>query len=112
MRVRAKAAATKPPHLTPGLEYLVVGLDHDSLRVLDDDNEPALYPKELFDINDLEVPEDWVWDRYADEEYYSNPPELAGPGFYEDWFDKKAEAQAVFDKYITRVNVPSRDGPA
>lgn len=104
MRVRARPAATKPPHLTPGLEYLVVGLDHDSLRVLDDDSEPILYSKDLFDIIDPSVPEDWVWDRYADDEYYSNPPELAAPGFYESWFDRKAEAQAIFDTYLARVN--------
>ena len=95
--------AEQTPHLTAGQEYLVVALDHESFRVLNDNKEPILYPKEMFDIVDSDLPENWVWVRFADDEYYADPPELASPGFYEDWFDSASSAREIFENYLKKV---------
>ncbi len=103
MRVRANLRANQTQHLTSGTVYTVIGLDHDSFRVLNDNGEPIIYAKEMFDVIDSDVPSDWVWERYTDDEYYANPPELSVRGFYEDLFDRNPKAQAIFEKYLQRI---------
>jgi hypothetical protein len=60
---------------------MVIGLDHESFRVLNDNEEPILYPKELFEVIDPDIPTNWIWERYSDEEYYVNPPSYMSQGF-------------------------------
>ena len=62
--------------LTPGATYHVVGVDTESFRVVDDNGEPLLYSKDLFDIVDSSLPSDWVVEKTEDEfgentEYFS-----------------------------------------
>lgn len=96
----------KPGHdwrsLTLGKEYLVIGLNDEDYRVVNDFNEPILYPKECFEITDSRVPEDWRRDDHADGEYRINPIEVAKPGFYEKFFDDVPEAQEVFRRVLER----------
>ncbi len=100
MRVRTIGKYHDAPYISPEKEYYVFGLDHESFRILDDENEPALYPKNLFVVTDDAIPVDWVWNRYSEDEYYADPPGLHEPGFYEDYFDGKQEAIQRFDAYV------------
>ena len=109
MKVRVRESLRDSPYLTPGKEYLVVGLDHESFRVVHDLGEPTLFPCSAFDIVEDAVPEDWVWKRFAEDEFYADPPELSEPGFYEDYFDGKEYAIEVFVSYLRRIGALKRD---
>lgn len=90
--------------LTLGQEYVVIGLDHESYRIVDNKGEPILFPKDGFRILDDAIPQDWEWKRFSDDEYYADPPELGRPGFYEDYFDGRAEAREKFRNYLRRAS--------
>lgn len=88
--------------LTPGKHYVVIGMDRESYRVVDDKGEPILFPKSGFQVIDGTIPADWVWDRHAQDEYYADAPEFAGRGFFEDYFDGKPEAVERFVSYLRK----------
>ena len=92
------------PRLTKGNEYIVVGLDHECYRVLNDANEPILYPKECFSISESGIPNDWIRRKYPDGEYHIDPPECAQPGFYEDYFDGNEQARNTFNTAIQSIS--------
>jgi hypothetical protein len=108
MRVQAKPGVhvddeREHQHLRALHEYLVVGLDDESLRVINDVGEPVLYPKFLFHVVEASVPADWVRQDYDDGEWHIDPPECAQPGFYEAWFDGDPDARRVFDGVVARL---------
>jgi len=105
MKVRMIENGATVSYLTPGKDYDVIGLDHESFRVVDDKGEPILFPKSLFSVIDDHIPDDWIWDRYAEDEYYANPPELQEPGFYEDFHDRKPDAIKRFDDFLQRHGI-------
>ena len=111
MKVRMKENGAAVNYLTPGKEYDVFGLDHESYRIVDDKNEPILFPKTLFSVIDDRIPEDWIWDRYASDEFYANPPELHQPGFYEDFFDHKPAAIGRFDAFLQKHGITRQRPP-
>jgi len=88
-------------NLEAGKTYEVIGVSPDNYRVIDEAGEPILYPNYLFDIVDSAIPESWVRREYGPDECYINPPELSRPGFYEDYFDGKAEAKEIFEKFLS-----------
>jgi hypothetical protein len=94
--------------LTPGREYLVIGMDQASFRVVDDKGEPILFPKEGFRVVDDAIPEDWTWDRPSEDECYGGPEGLQTSGFYEDYFDGKREAIEQFTQYLQRNGIVPR----
>ena len=102
MIVRANAQANQSRHITPGRDYIVISLNHGSYRVIDDDGVPALYSKSMFETVDSSIPDDWVWERYTEDEYYAHPPELSSKGFFEDWFDGKPTARQMLKDYLER----------
>jgi hypothetical protein len=83
----------------------VIGLDQESYRLLNDLGEPILYPRQAFRVVDQTVPNNWVWDRYSEDEYYAGPKELERPGFYEDYFDGNQEAVKQFDEFVRRSGI-------
>ena len=87
-------------YLEPNKIYEVIGIDHDSYRVINEAGEPILYPKALFDVVEPSIPDSWIREEYAPDEYYIDPLELSKPGFYEDYFDGKSEAIATFQKFV------------
>lgn len=99
MKVRMKENGAPVSYLTPGKDYDVIGLDHESFRLVDDKGEPILFSKTLFSVIDDRIPDDWIWVRYAEDEFYANPPELHEPGFYEDFFDHKTDAIKRLDDF-------------
>ncbi|MCP4105367.1 MAG: hypothetical protein GY749_07510 [Desulfobacteraceae bacterium] len=81
-------------------EYEVIGITHEHYRIVNKRGEPVLYPKYLFTVIDPSIPENWVCERYAPDEYYIDPPELSKTGFYEDYFDGKAYAIIIFNHFL------------
>ena len=94
--------------LTPGREYVVIGVDHASYRVVDDKGEPIMFPREGFRVVDDSIPDDWIWDRQGEEEFYGGPESLQTPGFYEDYFDGQREAIEQLTRYMQSSGIAGR----
>jgi hypothetical protein len=102
MRVRAKEEALRESEvchrLTAQQEYFVIGVYSDALRVIDDDGEPIIYPKSLFDVRDTSIPAGWEFYEPEEGDYYLEPTRTAARGLYEDYFgsngDKKRQSDA------------------
>jgi hypothetical protein len=107
MRIRvhsqAQANGLVPRRLSAGRDYLVIGISDEYFRVVNDGGEPILYPKELFEVINDTIPSDWVREDFEDGEYHIEPPEVAFPGFYEDYFDHKDEARRIFEQVLARL---------
>lgn len=97
---------TKSPYLTLGKEYIVLEVlilpEKDlSYRLIDDDNyTPSIHDSPQFEIVSSHIPSNWVIDQSAP---YSRiitlaPKEWNIRGFWDDYFDMKAEALAIFEK--------------
>ena len=95
--------------LSIGAVYDVVGLDSENFRVIDDDDEPFLYPKASFEIVDPAIPEDWVTET-VDDDYFVDPPECAGRGFYEAYFDGVEAAVKTFEAFRKRNSLLHKAG--
>jgi hypothetical protein len=88
--------------LTFGQPYVVIGIEADDLRILNDAGRPFLYPPDIFAIVDPKEPSDWVTEFGADHERYSYPPSLNKPGFFEDFFDEKRKAVVTFWRIVNQ----------
>ncbi len=86
--------------LTANNVYTVLGIDAECYRVINDSHEPILYPKELFDVIDQSYPDSWIRTEYDDGEYYIDPPEFSGAGFFEDYFDGDERAIQIYSAYL------------
>ena len=102
MIVKLKRKNTRYRELTLGQPYLVIGIEADELRILNDAGRPFLYPPALFSLVDHREPVDWVTDFGDDGERYSYPPPLNKSGFFEDFFDQKAKAVATFWRVVNQ----------
>ncbi len=102
MIVRLQRKNTRYPDLTPGQDYVVIGIEADDLRILSDQGRPYLYPHQLFDIVDPREPDDWVTEFGDADERYAYPPPLNGCGFFEDFFDTKKKAVATFWRVVNQ----------
>jgi hypothetical protein len=88
--------------LTPGQAYVVIGIEADDLRILNDVGRPFLYPRRLFAAVDSREPSEWVTEYGEEGERYSYPPPLNKPGFFEDFFDEKPKAVATFWRTVNQ----------
>ena len=88
--------------LTPGQPYVVIGIEADELRILNDSGRPYLYSPKLFQILDPHEPGDWVSERGEDGERYAYPVPLGKPGFFDDFFDDKPKAVGTFWRVVNR----------
>jgi len=96
MIVQLKKPHPDYPDLSPGQPYLVIGIEADDYRLLSDLGKPYLYPHGLFTVTDASQPADWVTETGDDGEHYAYPPALNTPGFFEDFFEGKAQAVQTF----------------
>ena len=96
MIVKLKKRNARYRDLTFGQPYVVIGIEADEFRILNDAGRPFLYPPDLFTLVDPREPSDWVTEFGDDEERYSYPPPMNRSGFFEDFFDEKAKAVATF----------------
>ena len=102
MIVEPHNRAPRYPHLTPGQPYVVLGIEADDFRVLNDQGRPYLYLHEIFAVVDARKPDDWVIELGEDNERYAYPPLLNSAGFFEDYFDGEPEAVATFWRVVNR----------
>lgn len=109
MRIRAKQGFRKlvtdereHQSITDNNEYLVLAIDNDDYRILDDAGMPLLYPKAFFEVLDCSIPAGWQFREYEDGEYHIGPASTCSPGFYEDYFGSEGdhEAQVAAQKTI------------
>ncbi|BFM12678.1 hypothetical protein R50072_28310 [Simiduia litorea] len=101
MKVSPKKQLNK---LTQGKHYLVLGIEADSFRIIDDTDEPYLYEPADFEIIDPNEPSFWQYEIGKDGERYSYPEEWTKPGFFEDYFDNVASAKKAFVEVLNRKN--------
>jgi hypothetical protein len=85
-----------------GQSYVVIGIEADDFRILNDAGRPFLYPLHLFSVTDRQEPSDWVTEYGEQGERYSYPPVLNRQGFFEDFFDEKSKAIATFWRVVNQ----------
>lgn len=102
MIVRLRRKNARYPDLTLGQKYVVIGIEADELRILNDAGRPYLYSPKLFQVLDAHEPEDWVTEFGEDGERYAYPTILGKPGFFEDFFDDKPKAVAAFWRVVNQ----------
>ncbi len=96
MTVRLRKRDPKYPDLSPGQLYVVLGIEADDFRIINDQGRPYLYPRQLFTVADRHLPRNWVFERGQDGERYAYPAVMNAPGFFEDFFDGDPQATAIF----------------
>ena len=102
MIVKLKKKSARYRDLMFGQPYVVIGIEADHLRILNDAGRPFLYPPKLFSLVDHREPVDWVTEFGDDGERYSYPPPLNKSGFFEDFFDQKAKVVATFWRMVNQ----------
>jgi len=83
MIVKLRRKNARYPDLSPGLSYVVIGIEADDYRTLNDQGRPYLYPSRLFKITDPSKPHDWVTERGEEGDSYAYPQPLNAAGFFE-----------------------------
>ena len=102
MIVKLRRKNPRYQDLTPGQPYVVVGIEADDFRILNDAGRPYLYPSRLFELVDSREPGDWVTEFGEDGERYAYPAPLNKPGFFEDFFDGKPKALRTFWRIVNQ----------
>ena len=100
MIVKLKKRTARYRDLTFSQPYLVIGIEADEFRILNDAGLPYLYPPGLFTIVDAREPNDWITEFGDDGERYSYPRPLNKVGFFEDFFEQKAKAVTTFWRVV------------
>src|ERR1700733_12008825 len=96
--------------LTPGREYAVIGVDHESYRVVDDKGEPILFPREGFRVVDDTIPQDWIWDRQSGDEYYGGPEGVSNTWLLRRLFRwQTGSDRAVYAAFATQRDPPAKN---
>lgn len=91
------------PYLTYGKVYLVIGIEADSYRIVDESNEPVLHYPSYFEVVDKKEPEEWITEYGEDGERYSYPPILNDMDFFGDWHDGDQETRRIFSDYLKKL---------
>jgi len=100
MIVKLKSSNSGCPDLSEGQQYLVLGIEADDYRILNDVGKPYLYEPTFFDVVESTEPTDWVTEYGEDGERYSYPTPLNEAGFFEDFFDHKPKQTATFWRIV------------
>jgi len=102
MIVKLRRKNPRYSDLTPGQPYVVIGIEADELRILNDAGRPYLYSPKIFQVIDPHEPADWVIESGEDGERYAYPIPLNEPGFFEDFFDGKPKAVGIFWRVVNQ----------
>lgn len=102
MVIKLRRKNPRYPVLTPQQNYVVIGIEVDALRILNDQGRPYLYPARLFEVVNPKEPEDWVTQFGEERERYAYPPPLNGVDFFEDFFDNKKDAVVSFWQVVNQ----------
>jgi hypothetical protein len=100
MTVKLRRRQRRYPDVTPGRPYVVIGIEANDLRILNDQGRPFLYPARLFQIVDRREPNDWISEVGDEGERYAYPPSLNTIGFFEDFFDGDKRAVRTFWRVV------------
>jgi hypothetical protein len=112
MIVRLKRKNARYPDLSTGQDYLVIGIEADDLRIINDQGRPYLYPPRLFRMVDPVEPDDWVRKIGDDGERYAYPAPLHRTGLFEDFFDGKKNVVAAFWRAVNKHLAQDRWSPS
>lgn len=85
--------------LTVGNDYQVIGIEGNSYRIVDDNEEPVLFDPFFFEVIDNSRPDFWITE-FLDDEEYSYPKEWNAEGFFEDLFDDVQEAIEIYQRVL------------
>jgi hypothetical protein len=102
MIVKLRRRNTKYRDLTFRQPYVVIGIESDDYRILNDAGRPYLYPRSLFQVVDAHEPQDWINEYGEDGERYAYPAPLNVPGFFEDFFDNRNKAVRAFWRIVNQ----------
>ena len=100
MIVELRRRDRRHPDLSPGRPYVVIGIEANDFRLLNDQGRPFLYPARLFRIIDRREPDNWVSDVGEEGERYAYPAPLNGVGFFEDFFEGHKRAVRTFWRVV------------
>jgi hypothetical protein len=84
------------PDMTIGKVYVVIGIEADSYRIINDAQMPYLYNPDQFELVDSEKPNFWITEYGENQEEYSYPSSWNAPGFFEDFHDGKKDVVNQF----------------
>ncbi len=99
---KTKRKKTNYSDLTPEQPYVVIGIEADDYRIINDNGRHYLYPHNLFELQDDYEPKDWITEIGEDGERYAYPPSLNKPGFFEDFFDGDEKAVSQFWRVLNQ----------
>lgn len=102
MTVKLRRRSKRYRDLSMRQPYIVIGIEGNDLRILNDTGRPYLYPPRLFTVIDRREPSDWMTEISEGGERYAYPPPLNKPGFFEDFFDDKSKAVSTFWRVVNR----------
>ncbi|HEV2381322.1 MAG TPA: hypothetical protein VG206_16195 [Terriglobia bacterium] len=102
MTVKLRRKDGRHPDLTVRQPYVVIGIEADDYRILNDLGRPYLYSRDLFKVVDAREPDDWLSEYGEEGERYAYPAPLNAPGFFEDFFDDRSKAIKVFWRVVNR----------
>jgi hypothetical protein len=102
MIVKLRRKSPRYRDLTLGQPYVVIGIEANELRILNDAGRPYLYSPNLFQVLDPHEPRDWVAEFGENGERYAYPAALNKPGFFEDFFDGKPKAVGIFWRIVNQ----------
>jgi hypothetical protein len=102
MTVKLRRKSFRHRDLSTQQHYVVIGIEADFFRILNDEGRPFLYPARLFSCVDPREPKDWVTQIGEDGERYSYPPPLNKPGFFEDFFEARSKAVGTFWRVVNQ----------
>ena len=100
MIVKLRRGERRYRDLTPDRPYVVIGIEANDLRILNDEGRPFLYPAGIFRIINRREPDDWISETGEEGERYAYPPPLNGTGFFEDFFDGNRQAVRTFWRVV------------
>jgi hypothetical protein len=80
---------------------VVLAIECDMLRLVNQFGEPTLHDAEAFDIIDSAEPEFWIHETIEGCRY-SGPAGWNRPGFFEDWHDGVRDTRDTFREDIMR----------
>ena len=102
MIVKLKKKNPEYPDLTPEHPYVVIGIEADDYRIINNHGRPYLYPNEIFEIENPHEPGDWITEIGDAGERYAYPESLNAAGFFEDFFDGEEKAISQFWEVLNR----------
>ena len=90
--------------ITINNEYLVISIEYEYYRIINENAEPCLYEQRLFEITDSSIPLDWIREEKGDNDYCFSPLEFVKEKyFFERYFDREPKILEIFNKYINEL---------